>query len=457
MSFQSAAQAAPVATGPYFPYPYSLDPLPLSLEVGLIPVGLFGLLSVTTTSALLTYLAYHFVTWKKHHKTYVSYNQYVILIFNLLIADLQQSMSFLISFHWIKEHRIVAPTSACFAQGWLLHMGDISSGFFVLAIALHTFYTAAKGRRLPHKTFVALIAGIWSFALLLTAIGPLQYRDRYFVRAGAWCWVSSEYERERLVLHYIWIFIVEFSTVLIYTALLIYLKRKMHTILPASQSVIYAKVDRAAKLMLLYPLVYVLLTLPLAAGRMWSMTHDSRSLPDAYACAAGALITSCGWVDSLLYTLTRRSLLQNSLQGSGPRKASQSSGWSMRERGSAHNRGITHTRTVTITGGVDSPDHDHVPATTLGCGRKPAANKRQKDRLSTTSPEGPSPTGSTDPIVPGHGLGIGIGHVRAKTTMVVSLGRAGSQISDERAIPPGDGPVHAPSGPPRLVRYPHWF
>jgi hypothetical protein len=56
--------------------------------------------------------------------------------------------------------------------------------------------------------------------------------------------------------------------------------------------------------MVLYPIIYVILTLPLAAGRMAAMA--GRKLPITYYCVAGALLTSCGWLDTLLYTLTRR-------------------------------------------------------------------------------------------------------------------------------------------------------
>ncbi len=92
--------------------------------------------------------------------------------------------------------------------------------------------------------------------------------------------------------------------------------------------------------MTLYPCVYVLLTLPLSAGRMWSYAHGGKPYSDAYACVAGSLITSCGWVDSLLYTLTRRRLLQDTMPGNGGRRSAADG-----------SLGITHTRTVTVEGG----------------------------------------------------------------------------------------------------------
>lgn len=123
------------------------------------------------TLTLVSFILYRLLTWKLHYRTFIGYNQYVILVLNLLIADLQQSASFLISFHWIRFGRILAPSTPCFAQAWLLHSGDVSSGFFVLAIAIHTFYTAVHGKRVGNKAFAAIIICIWAFAYFLTGVG----------------------------------------------------------------------------------------------------------------------------------------------------------------------------------------------------------------------------------------------------------------------------------------------
>lgn len=142
-----------------------------------------SLVSVTT---LLAFITQRMVSWRKHYRQYVGYNQYVILIYNLLLADLQQSTAFAISFHWLRLNKIVAPTRACFVQGWFLHIGDVSSGFFVLAIAIHTWLGVVKGYKMPFKWFVISILLIWSFALFLTMLGPAMHQDRYFARAAGW-------------------------------------------------------------------------------------------------------------------------------------------------------------------------------------------------------------------------------------------------------------------------------
>jgi hypothetical protein len=66
-------------------------------------------------------------------------------------------------------------------------------------------------------------------------------------------------------------------------------------------------INRAARYMIIYPTIYVLCTLPLAAGRMAAMT--GHAIPYWYYCIAGAAITSCGWLDVLLYAFTRRVII----------------------------------------------------------------------------------------------------------------------------------------------------
>jgi hypothetical protein len=59
--------------------------------------------------------------------------------------------------------------------------------------------------------------------------------------------------------------------------------------------------------MVVYPTIYVLCTISLASARMASMSGHPVSL--ARLCLSGALVTSNGWLDVLLYTCTRRILI----------------------------------------------------------------------------------------------------------------------------------------------------
>ena len=59
--------------------------------------------------------------------------------------------------------------------------------------------------------------------------------------------------------------------------------------------------------MIIYPTIYALCTLPLAAGRMVAMT--GQVIPYWHYCNAGAAITSGGWLDVLIDAFTYRALV----------------------------------------------------------------------------------------------------------------------------------------------------
>jgi hypothetical protein len=312
-----------MSTSKYFAPPHSIEPLPHTIRWGLIGVGICGLASFISTLALFSLLFYRLFTWRTHYKTFLGYNQYVVLFMNLIFADLCQASAFVVSFYWIAKNAILAPTVTCATQGFLLHFGDVASAFFVLSIAVHTFMTAVLSTRVAYPAFNILLWLVWLATLVLTVLGLALHKQTYFVRAGAWCWVSDDYEAERLALHYVWLFFSEFGLLVIYLVTFFKLRHQTSQLFAeqrrasnelANQSTVDA-VKRITKLMMLYPFVYVLLTLPISACRMWSMAHDGQPVSDETQCIVGALLASCGWVDCLLYSLTRKRLIRETMGG----------------------------------------------------------------------------------------------------------------------------------------------
>ncbi|KAK7757781.1 hypothetical protein SLS62_000159 [Diatrype stigma] len=326
------------APAKYYEEPFTLEDMDDEIHGGLLAIGTLATISVIFTSMLLSFITWRMIKWKSYYASFVGRNQCVVLIYQLILADLLQALGFIISFHWASGRAIRGPDSVCFAQGWLIQLGDVASGFFVMAIALHTCRQVAtmtsrssssssSGAALRstspirHRHFLAGICGIWAFSLLLTALAPILGGRYVFLRAGSWCWISEEHDDYRLGLHYLWIFIVQFGSIFVYTAGFYSIYRSKYsrklsannanggrgagaTVQGGASSRV---LRRAASSMLAYACAYTVLTLPLAAGRMATMSH--RNLSPRFYLIAGCLFTSSGWVDALLYTLTRRSLL----------------------------------------------------------------------------------------------------------------------------------------------------
>lgn len=97
----------------------------------------------------------------------------------------------------------------------------------------------------------------------------------------------------------------EFANVIIYAVIYTILLHRIHS---GYYTPLESKRVRAiSNLMVVYPVVYVICTLPLASARMAAMTGNPPSL--ARLCLSGAIITSNGWLDVLLYTYTRRIMI----------------------------------------------------------------------------------------------------------------------------------------------------
>lgn len=184
----SNATTAPVGHEDYFPYPSSAFELSEVQRLGLRPLGVLACLSVLSSTGVVGFLTFRMIKSIPSRDFHLHRNQLIVLIYNLLWADLWQAFSFLFSFHWQSLDMILAPTNPCWTQAWFLHLGDIASGLFVLAIALHTYWRVflGIGRNLSHKTFVMCILGIWGFSVLMASLSPIMRGSDAFVRAGSW-------------------------------------------------------------------------------------------------------------------------------------------------------------------------------------------------------------------------------------------------------------------------------
>jgi len=95
-----------------------------------------------------------------------------------------------------------------------------------------------------------------------------------------------------------------FGTIVLYLLIFLFLRkgtRSTHENLGASST------HGATPLMLVYPLIYVVCTSPLAIGRIAALAGGKPSL--AYFCVAGSMIACNGWLDVVLYASTRSEIV----------------------------------------------------------------------------------------------------------------------------------------------------
>lgn len=170
----------------------TLDPLPPVLRHGLVAVAFFGILSLVSSVGLFTFLTYRLCVWYHRGQLRDGANQFLILIYNLVLADIQQAMAFSLTSVYLAADKVEVGTTTCWANGWFVSTGDLASGVFIFAIALHTFFAVVRGRRPGNKLFYGGIAGLWVFVYLLAVIGVGLHPNQY-VRAGAWVLYTNSF------------------------------------------------------------------------------------------------------------------------------------------------------------------------------------------------------------------------------------------------------------------------
>lgn len=118
-------------------------------------------------------------------------NQFVILIYNLLLADMHQAMAFFLNATWVSRKEITVGAGPCWAQGWFVSTGDLASSCFIMAIAVHTYLTVVRQYKPPQWAINTTVIGIWLFVYIMSMLGiALTHNGRagggWFVRAAAW-------------------------------------------------------------------------------------------------------------------------------------------------------------------------------------------------------------------------------------------------------------------------------
>ncbi|GAA6010104.1 hypothetical protein JCM10207_007560 [Rhodosporidiobolus poonsookiae] len=295
-------------------------------RAGMAAVASAALLSIVACSTLGGYIAF---LLRRHHRLQglekleneerraIKFltSSHGLLFLNLLAGDLLQASGFVLNFEWIRRNALPAahsPTAVCTAQGVLIQIGDLGSAFSSLVICSNLFCILIMGFTPPTKVVAGVMAGQWVVIAMMSFIGPVGLVREgipFYGPAGGWCWFSNIYQSERLWLHYFWVFLVAFLDLLLYTVMAakIYLQRRA---LGNDQISGSAGIWRV---MMLFPLVYVVTILPLSMYRIASMA--GHTWPRHYALGAGFVFTLSGFANCTVYALTRSIVSFDSLGG----------------------------------------------------------------------------------------------------------------------------------------------
>ncbi|KAN0135446.1 hypothetical protein V8E53_006725 [Lactarius tabidus] len=274
-------------------------------------IAVVGLLSAIAISAFNTRMVKDPNMFVRTHVVY-----YFLC---LLLSDVLQAIGSIMNSAWI-SNRAVLYVSLCTAQGVIKQMADVGIALWSLVIAIRTFlilFLRVTPKR--YAMWITLVANWSLFGAIVTAGPAIATNERgpFYGISGDWCWISSNYGSLRITLDYMVMFISALLAFILY--LLVFLKlRGVVRAQAFSTSVAAAAKERdekyehkLARQMLLYPIAYTILILPIACCRFSEWT--GHSVPFAATIFSDFIYLLSGLVHVILFTCTRRILPPRSM------------------------------------------------------------------------------------------------------------------------------------------------
>ncbi|KAI6155197.1 hypothetical protein BKA82DRAFT_118540 [Pisolithus tinctorius] len=281
--------------------------------------------SALAVGGVLIYIAYSAVAIRRNASRRWSTDTHIHYYFlNLMISDFILAMAGLLDIKWIVEAaslpRRVYPSPICTVQGLFMQVGDVGVALRY-AIASHILQVLVLKRKSPPKFALLILAIIWLVILILVVV-PNVAQHNVYGPTGHWCWINSSI-MEQIGLDYIWMWLAAVLNIISYVFLVLVIKRFLvpvdgrfrwsrqqeERIMPYGTET-SAESLRAVQ-MIFYPLVYIILLLPISVARFYQFSgHD---VPVAVTSLAATLFGSSGLINTILYAFTRPKLMPGGL------------------------------------------------------------------------------------------------------------------------------------------------
>lgn len=342
----------------------TLTPLPSVVKKGIIATSIFGLLSFISCALLFIYITYKILRfqWANDDETrsnerqslqprmggypldlalsgasrpsdvrknqaqeirteaagfdapkQVESHSFLTLIHNILMADMVQSVAFMLSTSWWRKNGIFVPSPTCTAQAFFIGLGSNSICFFLISISLNTFCTIVWGYKFSTLVTRIIVVVCWalSFALTFTSLGfDLTYSGEnqgwYYARALGLCWVNHKYASHGLWLQNFWIVLSIGVTVICYgwTFIALMFNKQSSRHLPQAKKKRNAPPEPSGHhpAFLIYPIIYIICAAPITFTGMAAAAGVKVALPTF---ASVSVITSMvGILDAILWSFT---------------------------------------------------------------------------------------------------------------------------------------------------------
>ncbi|KIM75979.1 hypothetical protein PILCRDRAFT_826830 [Piloderma croceum F 1598] len=246
-----------------------------------------------------------------------------IYMISLFLFDLVAAIGKTIFVKWLHEGKVYTG-GFCTAQGVLMQLGDAGSALATLAIAIHTFVVVMWGLyRRPYFIAYTAVGITWLFLAIFIAVHVTAHNrgaSLFYTPVGYWCFIGNNHNIERYTGQYVWILLTMFVSLITYTLLSFWARGNL-TVSPTHwwKFRVYAdsivqEVDpdgcrRRAIGMIAYPVVFIIVSLPLTIIRLKTHFGSVGNLSPNFTLAVESIYALAGAFNVLLFIFTRSDLL----------------------------------------------------------------------------------------------------------------------------------------------------
>ncbi|RDX54293.1 hypothetical protein OH76DRAFT_1398612 [Lentinus brumalis] len=289
---------------------------------GVMILSVISCISATAVGGLLLAIALSAWNTRKSSSSKLFVRSHVALYFiSMLLCEVAQTVGSIMSIRWVNQSA-VSYEPYCTVQGVVKHISDVGTAYWSMVIAMNTFWILFLRWQLRRYVLICAVLIGWSAIGAIISAGPAALQRTptgpFYAISGYWCWISDEYASERITLDYMIMFLSALFSFLMYT--LIFLRLRGNILLHGHRITVRFRPDASmsapksvdthviniAKGMLLYPVAYTILLLPIAACRFAEWT--GHTVPFAVTIASDAVFLLSGFVNVVLFLTTRRVL-----------------------------------------------------------------------------------------------------------------------------------------------------
>lgn len=114
-------------------------------------------------------------------------NPLLLLIYNLLLADITLSAAYIHDGIWLSMDGIIVPSPTCSSQGWIISLGCLTTSGFLLIISIFSYLGIIRGYKATSRDVMIACSTLWLLSVLFASFGSMFFHDQsYYGRETNW-------------------------------------------------------------------------------------------------------------------------------------------------------------------------------------------------------------------------------------------------------------------------------